>query len=140
MAVNFHPDPGTVVICDFSGFREPEMIKRRPVIVLSPRFRTRDKLCTVVPLSTQRPKSICEYHCQLAFDPVLPEPYNEPRMWVKADMVSAVSFERLFLPSPGKDSVGQRIYDVRHIGEAEFKLVQKCVLHGIGLASLTSHL
>lgn len=28
MAIQFHPDPGTVLICDFTGFREPEMVKR----------------------------------------------------------------------------------------------------------------
>ena len=37
MAITFHPKPGQILMCDFTyGFREPEMIKNRPVIVLTP--------------------------------------------------------------------------------------------------------
>lgn len=140
MAIQFHPDPGTVLICDFAGFRQPEMIKRRPVVVISPRFRQRDGLCTVVPLSTTKPRKVCEYHCQLDFDPVMPAPYNEPQMWVKADMICAVSFDRLSLPYIGKDQDGKRLYDIRHISDDSLKRVQVCVLNGMGMAHLTSGL
>lgn len=140
MTILFHPDPGTVLVCDFSGFREPEMVKRRPVVVISPRFRQRDGLCTVVPLSTTKPRTICEYNCEIAFDPVMPKPYCEPQMWVKADMVCAVSFDRLSLPYIGKDLQGTRVYDIRHISEDDLRRVQACVLNGMGLARLTAAL
>lgn len=140
MAIHFHPDPGTVLICDFSGFRAPEMIKRRPVVVISPRFRQRNGLCTIVPLSLTRPRTVCDFHCELTFDPVLPDPYNAPRMWVKADMIYAVSFDRLSLPCLGKDETGKRIYDVRRIGEADLLQVRTCVLNGMGLGGLTDGL
>jgi uncharacterized protein YifN (PemK superfamily) len=55
MPLTYHPETGTILICDYNlggGFIEPEMVKRRPVVVISPRFRHRDWLCTVVPLST----------------------------------------------------------------------------------------
>ena len=140
MAILFHPDPGTVLVCDFAGYREPEMVKRRPVVVISPRFRQRDGLCTVVPLSTTKPRTVCEYHCELVFDPVMPKPYSEPQMWVKADMVCAVSFDRLTLPYIGKDPQGTRVYDIRHISEDDLRRVQVCVLNGMGLARLTAAL
>lgn len=127
-----------MLVCDFSGFRQPEMIKRRPVVVISPRFRQRDGLCTVVPLSTTKPRTVCEYHCQLSFDPVLPAPYSEALMWVKADMICAVSFDRLSLPYMGKDQDGKRLYDIRHISDVDLRQVQVCVLNGMGLSRLTS--
>jgi uncharacterized protein YifN (PemK superfamily) len=57
MAIHFHPQRGTIVVCDFRGFEAPEMQKRRPVVVVSPRLRHRDNLCTVVPLSTTAPRT-----------------------------------------------------------------------------------
>ena len=108
MAIKIHPEQGTIVVCDFEGFVSPEMIKRRPAIVISPRFRSRDRLCTVVPLSTTPPNPISPYHFKLHVIPVLPAPYNAGFHWVKADMVYTVSFQRLNLPFSGKDAAGRR--------------------------------
>jgi len=52
MSIPYHPEQGTILICDFKGFIDPEMVKRRPVVVVSPRLRQRGKLCAVVPLGT----------------------------------------------------------------------------------------
>lgn len=61
--LQFHPHPGTVLICDFTtGFQKPEMIKKRPVVVLSPRPRRKTQLCTVIPLSTTKPLPIESHH------------------------------------------------------------------------------
>ncbi len=58
MPLTFSPRPGEIVICDFStGFRPPEMVKVRPVVVISPRRRT-SQLVTVVPLSTTPPDPV----------------------------------------------------------------------------------
>ena len=35
MALAFQPRPGTVVMCDFSGYVVPEMVKVRPVVVIA---------------------------------------------------------------------------------------------------------
>ena len=140
MAIQIHPESGTIVICDFKGFVPPEMVKRRPAIVISPRLRNRSSLCTIVPLSTTPPTHIMPYHHKLVVDPVLPEPYNEKFHWVKADMLYTVSFDRLFLPFKGKDDQGKRIYDVRVIDKADLIKIQQCVLHGIGLMALTEYL
>ena len=140
MAISIHPEPGTIVICDFDGFKPPEMIKRRPVIVVSPRLRERGGLCSVVPLSTTDPRKVMPYHHRLSVAPPLPPPYDSPHQWVKADMMATVAFDRLFLPCSGKDPSGKRIYDIRVIDEADLRQIRVCILHGLGLPLLTAHL
>lgn len=137
MALNFHPLPGTIVICDFTGLVPPEMIKRRPVVVLSPKFKGRGQLATIVPLSTTAPEPVAPYHCQLSLAPPLPAPYDKPRMWVKGDMVYTLSTARMTLPFLGKDDSGKRIYDQRQIDAADFARIRRCVLNGLGLGELT---
>lgn len=140
MAITIHPEPGTIVICDFAGFRPPEMVKRRPAVVISPRLRNRRGLCSVVPLSTTDPWPPMPFHYRLAVAPPLPAPYDEPHHWVKGDMIATVSFDRLFLPCGGKDASGKRLYDVRVIDDADLREIRACVLHGLGLSALTGHL
>ena len=140
MGIQFNPEQGTILICDFKGFLQPEMIKRRPVVVVSPRLRKRYGLCTVVPLSTTPPKEVAAYHFKLHVVPVLPAPYNAAFHWVKADMVYTVSFDRLFLPFGTKDGSGKRIYDTRVIDKADLLKIQHCMLHGLGLSALTDYL
>lgn len=113
------------------------MTKRRPVVVISPRFRTRGSLCTVVPLSTTPPRPEAPYHFRLETDPVLPAPYDSAYHWVKADMVYTVAFNRLFLLNRGKDERGNRLYDQRIISAADLSSIQRALLHGIGLERLT---
>lgn len=137
MAIQFHPDQGTILICDFTGFKEPEMTKRRPVIVVSPRFRRRKGLCSVVPLSTTAPNPPLLYHYKLHTNPPLPAPYNANEHWVKADMVYTVSFDRLFLPFDKKNTNGKRMYDVRVIDKLDLIKIQECIIHGLGLGELT---
>jgi uncharacterized protein YifN (PemK superfamily) len=140
MAIHYHPDQGTILICDFVGFVKPEMQKRRPVVVVSPRLRNRTGLCVVVPMSTTDPIKIEPYHHKLHTIPPLPEPYSSPSHWVKADMIYTVAFERLSLMTGGKDVSGKRIYDDRVIDKADLLKIQACILHGIGLTALTDHL
>lgn len=141
MAINYHPEIGTLLICDFNtGLTPPEMQKRRPVIVISPRLRDRDNLCTVVPLSTTTPKNIMPYHHKLCVEPVLPEPYNSPHHWVKGDMLYTVSFTRLSLPFKGKDAGGKRIYDIRVLEQDDMIKIHQCILNGLGLQGLTGFL
>lgn len=111
MGIPFHPQTGTIVICDYkSGFIVPEMVKRRPAIIISPRFRNRDCLCTVVPLSTTPPIPVMPYNYRIRVSPALPSPYDSEFHWVKADMISTVCLKRLFLPHRGKNAQGKRNY------------------------------
>jgi len=139
MAIKFHPEIGTIVICDFNGFIVPEMVKRRPVIIVSPRLRDRDKLCTIVPLSTTPPSRVMAYHYKLKLDKPLPAPYDASFHWVKGDMVTTVSLNRLFMPFIAKDK-GKREYDNRVIDVVDLRNIRACILHALNLSCLTGHL
>ena len=99
MPIAEHPEPGTILRCNFdSGFKAPEMVKPRIVVVLSPKIKKgRPGLCTVVALSTTAPDPVMQYHCQLDIKPKLPHPWESEGIWVKGDMVYAVGFHRLDL-------------------------------------------
>lgn len=140
MAIQFHPEQGTILVCDFHGLVPPEMVKRRPVIVVSPRLRRRSGLCTVVPLSTTQPADLAPYHYKLHMETPLPKPYDAQSHWVKADMIYSVGFSRLYLPFDGKDLSGRRIHDVRVIDKADLLKIQEALLHGLGLTTLTGYL
>lgn len=141
MPLKYHPKTGTIVICDYNtGFISPEMIKRRLAIVISPQFKRRNNLCTVVPFSTTPPNPIMPYHYLLKLSQTLPPPYNSTEQWVKADMLATVSFNRLTLPSNGKGLSGKRQYIHIIIDGLDFISIQKCVLNAIGLNNLTQHI
>jgi mRNA interferase MazF len=95
MAIDFHPKRGTVLMCDFtSGFRPPEMVKRRHVVVVSPRYRRHTGLCLVVPFSSVVPFEMEPHHHEIAAGKY---PFFDPAksVWAKADMLTCVSFQRL---------------------------------------------
>jgi mRNA interferase MazF len=133
MAINYAPAQGSILICDFKGFQEPEMTKRRPVIVISPRMKDRWGLCSVVPLSTTAPRPVKGYHLKLQTTPLLPAPFLNEWHWVKADLIYAVSFNRLSLMFDDKGGDGKRIYDKRVVSPDNLKAIQQCVLCGLGL-------
>ena len=125
MSINFHPKRGTVLICDFNG-RPPEMVKRRHVVVVSPRYRRHTGLCLVVPFSTVEPDEIEPHRYQIPlgrydfFDPVTPT-------WAKADVITCVSFERLDrLLLYGR-------YAAPQLRPDDLLEVQRCVAHAIQL-------
>jgi uncharacterized protein YifN (PemK superfamily) len=133
MSLSAHPQPGTILRVDLTeGFRAPEMIKRRPAIVLSHKIPGRSLLCTIVPLSTTAPNPILPHHMQITLDPPLPNPYATPSMWVKGDIVLTVAFHRLRLLFRGYED-GQRIYDVRVLDDETMTQVRACVRAGLGL-------
>lgn len=139
MPIKEHPTKGAIILCDYNkGFLEPEMVKRRPVIVLSPKIHGRYGLCTVVALSTTPPAPVMSYHAQIDIDPPLPEGLQSTGLWVKGDMVNTVGFHRLDLIRKGRIG-GQRMYYLAPLNSEQLKVVLKCVLHGMGLASLTKH-
>jgi mRNA interferase MazF len=141
MSLPYHPQIGTIVICDFHGFIHPEMNKRRPAIIVSPRLRNRNNLCTIVPCSTNPPNQIMPYNYKLKLDePLLPPPYNSKFQWVKADMIATVSFNRLFLPFVHKDAKGKREYVIKIIEDIDLRNIRECILHAMALSYLTGHL
>lgn len=140
MPLTFHPNPGLVVICDYNtGFSGNEMTKRRPAIVLSPRLRHRPDLCTVIPLSGTEPNRVCDYHCIVEFNPVLPPPWDSPQYWAKCDMLATVGFHRLDLIRGPKDFEGKRKYVTTYVSNETLCLLKKAALCALGLSDLTDY-
>jgi len=93
--LKFQPKVGSVIYCDYVGFIAPEMIKKRPVIVIS-KHKHHSKLLAVVPISTVLPDKIFDYHIEM--DPQFCTLYlSGDKCWVKCDMFNVVSLERLHL-------------------------------------------
>jgi len=141
MPIIHHPKPGTILIGDFSeGFHVPEMIKRRPVVVISAKIEGRPELCTVVALSTTKPRIVKGYHYCLKLDRPLSKKFSALEMWVKADMVLTVGFHRLELLRRERADRGSSRYDVRSVTDHDLNCIRKAVLRGLGLFQLTNHI
>jgi mRNA interferase MazF len=141
MPIKFHPPQGCVVTVDYSqGFREPEMVKRRLAVVLSPAIRARPGLATVVALSQTAPNPVMPFHAEIVIPFPLPPSWGNRPRWVKGDMVNAVAFHRIDLLRLGKDETGQRTYQTACLPADLLRVVRRCVLHGLGLSTLTKHL
>jgi mRNA interferase MazF len=140
MPIKFHPEPGTLLFCEFSpSFKEPEMVKRRPVVVVSKNMKGRTGLVTVLPISTQKPDPLQKYHYLLpkASLPMLGY-FQQSDSWVKADMVYTVGFQRLdAILLSRKD---KRVYFNRRLGREQMGAIYSCMLEGIGLSHLCEHL
>ena len=98
MPLKYPPLPGTILRCNFHTFKEPEMTKSRPVIVLSPKVEniTRTTIL-IVPLSTTDPKPILKHHLKVTL-PGKNIPHGLSRdCWLKGDMVYALCQTRLDL-------------------------------------------
>jgi uncharacterized protein YifN (PemK superfamily) len=141
MALTFHPDPGAIFVCNYNtGFIAPEMIKTRLCVVITPRLRRRDGLCTVVPLSTTDPLDICDYHRRIAFPRELPKPWQGPEKWAKCDMFSTVGYGRLTPIGVGKDQYGKRKYIYPKVTVDQLRDIREGVLCALMLQKLTAHL
>lgn len=140
MPIQSHPGLGRIVVCDFDqGFRVPEMVKRRPCVIVAPKISVRAGLCTVVPLSTTKPEPLMSYHCRLELERPLPPPWDSEEVWVKADMVNSVAFHRIDLVRTGKDGSGKRTYYLEAIPDESLRCIRICILCSLGLAALKSH-
>lgn len=129
--------PKQILLCDYNagGFRPPEMVKRRPAVVLVGALPGRNNLHTVVPLSGTASDARNKYHCQIVLDAPLPEPFAEQNWWVKADMVATVGLERLDLFRGDRDQYGKRKYrtDLK-LSDENFAMVQETVRIALGLS------
>lgn len=136
MAIICHPPQGTILICDFYGFHEPEMVKERPVIVISKPILSRKGLCTIVATSTTDPPVELPMHYKIKITPRLPEPFDAEYRWIKGDMVYAFAFDRFNFPYIKKNRNGKRIYDIRQVTPDQLLKIQECVMAGIGIMKM----
>lgn len=125
MPITFHPRPGTLLVCDFHGFIEPEMVKLRPVVVISPHYIERHRLYAVVPLSQTEPDPFQPFHVHFPHTPV---PGERGPCWAPCDMVMSVSVERL-----DRKKVGRGAYRVACIKQAELDAILAGVKYSLGI-------
>jgi uncharacterized protein YifN (PemK superfamily) len=119
-----------MLLCDFAtGFRPPEMVKMRPVVILSRDYRNW-QTCSVVPLSTVVPVERRGTTHELPASKYL---FLNASTWAKCDMVTSVSRERLFLL---RDPVSGRGIDSRRttIDECDLLAIRRGVALALGMA------
>lgn len=128
MGIDYHPELGEALWCDYSGI-EPEMIKRRLAVVVVPKACQRYRLTTVIPLSTTAPEVLKPWHVKLERDPY---PLGDAgEVWAKCDMLNVVSFDRL--SGYHRRWNGRRKYEKMKVQPHELQQIRACILHGIGL-------
>lgn len=135
----FYPKVGMILMCDFgTGFRKPEMVKKRPVIILT---EARQQLVTVVPLSTTEPIPTTQFHHWLEKQYLPNTSYfqRDNGCWVKGDMLYTVCFDRLTLISV-TGAGGNRNHFTRKLGKEIMREVRRCVLYGLNLGKLSDYL
>lgn len=134
MSISYNPQVGESLWCDFGGI-EPEMVKRRLVVVISPKSIARWNLATVVPISTTAPPNIKAWHYQMERDPL---PGSSKVVWAKCDMVSVVCFERL--GGYYRRWNGKREYKTLMASMNDVIGIRKGLLAGLGFGNLIPHL
>jgi mRNA interferase MazF len=124
MGIKFPVGVGTILLCDYSrgGFQPPEMVKRRPAVVISPRLPHRDGLCTVVPISADQPDHDVRYVVRIEFDLPLPDPFSYKVAWAKCDMLATVSFVRLDLFHTERDQYGSEGICIQNCQRSTFSV------------------
>lgn len=141
MPIKEHPKKGSILFCDFNqGFKVPEMVKKRPVIIISPKMKGRFGLCTVVPLSTTEPSPRMSYHAPIEINPPLPSFLESKELWIKGDMINTVGFHRLDFIRTGRKNNGLREYYYATLSASQMIKVKECILNSLGLSNLTKHL
>ena|SRR6218665_159468 len=134
MPLMYYPRPGEIFICDYpKDMRVPEMVKTRPVVVISPRLRGRGNLITIVPLSATKPQTIMPYHYELSLAHPLPSPWDANPCWAICDHPMAVGFDRINLIRLGKDQYGKRKYYQHLIRAEDLGAIRDCVTKSFGL-------
>ena len=134
MPIEYPVDRKTIVICDFDmgGFKPPEMVKRRPAVILVGRLPSRSGLVTVVPLSGTPAPVGCDYQCEITLGQRLPAPFDSQlEWWVKADMVATVSYARLDLLRTNRGPDGRRVYLKPKVTEEQFDQIRAAILRAL---------
>lgn len=126
MPITFHPRPGTVLVCDFTtGFMVPEIVKTRPVVIVSPHYIRRPGLYTVVPLSQTEPDPLEPYHVHF---PQTPVAGCHGPCWAKCDLVMSVSAARL-----DRKKVGRGQYRVTNVSVEQLAAIMASIKYGLGI-------
>lgn len=116
-------------MCDFdTGFMPPEMVKYRPVVVISPQPGWMSGLCTIVPLSTTSPIPVKPFHHLMDERSLPPGKLRENATWAKCDMLYTVSLGRLSRATRRRTTSAKfRVLD------EDLNAIRACVMIALGL-------
>lgn len=138
MALMYPPRVGAILMCDFpSEFQPPEMVKTRPVVVLSPRLPGRDGLAAIVPISGTEPTPLASHHCVIParFLPRFMQASGGDR-WAKCDMLYTFDLERLSpVKLKGRGSDGRRLYEYPAVDLATLRAIRRGAAAALGISS-----
>jgi len=136
MPLRYQPRPGDIFMCAFPEcFDVPEMVKTRPVIVVSPQLPGRRDLVCVVPISHSDPVQMCEHHCVVPVRmlPKFMQATGGDR-WAKCDMLYTFSTRRLSPVEHGRrDARGKRGYEYPKVDRATLDIVRRAVASSLGI-------
>jgi uncharacterized protein YifN (PemK superfamily) len=105
----FHPSPGDILVCDYTtGFRPPEMVKRRLCVVISPKLKRRTDLASVVPISATCPEQTELWHHRIE---LVSQSWGDGPRWIACDMVATVAYDRLSRPHFRHPVTGSRLFE-----------------------------
>lgn len=101
MALPYTPNPGAIVMCSFPQVGEKhvmrgEMVKTRPVVIISRSLPGRDKVVNVVPLSMTMNGQPQRFHVEVPVE-CFPAPLRQKdgARWAVCDKITTVSLDRL---------------------------------------------
>jgi uncharacterized protein YifN (PemK superfamily) len=129
MGLSFYPHPGHILVCDFHGFREPEIVKVRPVMIVSSRLPYRSELATVVPISLTPPKNEVSYVVRLSCN-YHPKEKDDLPCWAKCDLLANVALSRL-----DRFKVDRRKYLAPKASDDDLSAVRAGVIAALGWKS-----
>lgn len=127
MPLKYQPKEASILICDFNGFVAPEMVKRRPVVILR-KHPHNSSLVIVIPLSTTAPEKLCDHHVELPCY----IPGESEVCWAKCDMIYTLSIGRLDRAKI-RTRHGGREYVVPQMTAEHFSAVKAAVVAGLKL-------
>jgi mRNA interferase MazF len=131
-ALPFHPSPGDILICDYgTGFRAPEMIKRRLCVVVSPKLKRRNDLASVVPLSETAPDPEEDWHHKIE---LISNSWGNGPRWAKCDMIATVAYDRLARPHYRHSVTNARLYERLALSVEDLTQVKVKIALALGLA------
>lgn len=132
--LQFHPGYGSILICDFNHQMVPEMVKKRPVVVIS-RKSSNSGLCTVVPLSNTVPTAIEPWHAMMSREH-LPQSMQGKDCWAKCDCLTTVCFARLDRIKIKDPRTGARRYIAPKLHQADLNAIRSAILDYLGMSDL----
>ena len=130
-ALPFHPSPGDILICDYTtGFKPPEMVKRRLCVVVSPKLKRRNDLVSVVPLSETTPEPVENWHHRVN---LISRSWGNGPRWAACDMIATVSYARLSRPHYRHPVTDVRLFEKLKLPPADLADVKAKTKLALGL-------